>query len=198
MTGIISLEIGVLADSCLRMIIREDSQHSLTVDHKLYQKIMFYSLVVGSWIERCLLHWKWYGQLACGVLAAYLLVASIQDMRSKEVYDFLHAMALPAGLVFVAAEPSKDKLISLAVFAAVQLGIFMRMYGAGDGLTFLVCAVFESRFGNGMLTYLLHMGAAYVLLAIVQGLRHNINKRGNLYEPVPFIPYITATVWLFL
>ena len=198
MTGIISLEIGVLADCCLRMIIREDSQHSLTVDHKLYQKIILYSLLVGIWIERCLLHWEWYGQLACGILAAYLLVASIQDIQSKEVYDFLHVMALPAGLIFVMTEPSKHKMISLAVFAMVQLGIFMRMYGAGDGLAFLVCALFESRFGQGMLTYLLHMGAAYVLLAIVQGLRHNINKKGNLYEPVPFIPYITATVWLFL
>ncbi len=198
MTGIVTLEIGVLADSCLRMIVREDLQNRLTVDRKLYRKLLSYCLVVGIWIERYLVHWNWYGQLACGVLAAYLLVASIQDAQSREVYDFLHMMTLPTGLIFVVAEPSFDKLISLAVFAAVQLGIFMRMYGAGDGLTFLVCAVFESRFGEGLLTYLLHMATAFVLLGFVQGFRHNINRHGNLREPVPFIPYITASVWLFL
>ena len=169
MIGVISLEIGVLADICLRMIIREDSGHCIIVDKMLYQKIMLYSLV-----------------------------ASIQDIQSREVYDFLHVTALPAGLVFVVTEPSDEKLISLVVFVAVQMGIFMRMYGAGDGLAFLVCAVFESRFGRGMLTYLLHMGTAYILLGIVQGFKHNINKRGNLRKPVPFLPYITVSVWLFL
>ena len=198
MIGVISLEIGVLADICLRMIIREDSGHCIIVDKMLYQKIMLYSLVTGIWIERILVHWNWYGQLACGVLASYLLVASIQDIQSREVYDFLHVTALPAGLVFVVTEPSDEKLISLVVFVAVQMGIFMRMYGAGDGLAFLVCAVFESRFGRGMLTYLLHMGTAYILLGIVQGFKHNFNKRGNLRKPVPFLPYITVSVWLFL
>ena len=120
MTGIVTLEIGVLADSCLRMIVREDLQNRLTVDRKLYRKLLSYCLVVGIWIERYLVHWNWYGQLACGVLAAYLLVASIQDAQSREVYDFLHMMTLPTGLIFVVAEPSLDKLISLAVFAAVQ------------------------------------------------------------------------------
>lgn len=198
MTGMITLETGILADLCLRMIVREAPVHCLTIDKKQYCEIMVYSLTVGMWIERMLVHWHWYGQLACGVLAAYLLVASIQDVQSREVYDFLHLMALPAGLVFVWTEVSWDKLISLAVFAVVQFGIFMRMYGAGDGLAFLVCAVFESRFGAGMLTYLLHMSAAYVLLGVVQGIRGNLNRQGNLREPVAFIPYIAVTTWIFL
>lgn len=197
-TGIISLEIGLLSDLCLRTIMTEDPHHQLSVDRKTYRGILLYCIIVGSWIGVILKHWNWYGQLACGVLAAYLLVASIQDIQSYSVYDFLHAAAVPTGFVFVIAAPDREKLLSLTVFLIIQLGVFMHMYGAADGLVFLVCAVYESRFGKGLLTYLLHMGAAYILLGIVQGIRHNVNRYGNLKEPVAFVPYIAATVWLFL
>lgn len=198
MTGIICAEIGVLADMCLRIILRYAPEHQLVIDKKVYLGIMLYCITVGGFIGIFLTHWDWYGQLACGVLAAYLLVASIQDQQSCQVYDFLHLLALPPGVVFILSSPSGEKIGSLIMFAVIQLGVFMRMYGAADGIVFWVCAVYESRFGNGLLTYLLHMGAAYVVLGVVQGFRHNINKHGNLKTPVPFVPYIAATVWFFL
>ncbi len=198
MVGIVCLEIGVLADLCLRMIRQQILSDRLIIDKVVYKKIILYCVIVGSWIEQFLDYWEWYGQLACGVLAAYLLVASIQDIQTCEVYDFLHLLAAPAGGVLLLVQFSFGKMISLLIFLIVQLGIFMRMYGAADGLIFLVCAIYESRFGNGLSTYLLHMAAAFVVLGIVQGFRRNINKRGNLKRPVAFVPYITATVWLFL
>lgn len=198
MAGAISLEIGVLTDVCLRMIVQEDTKHGLKIDKAVYKTILFYSAAVGSWICLFLSHWNWYGQLVCGILAAYLLVAAIQDHQSCEVYDFLHILAVPAGGVFVLMSPTKEKIISLVIFFVIQFGLFMRMYGAGDGLVFLVCAIYESRFGHGLATYLLHMAAVFALLGIVQGLKHNINKRGNLKKPVPLVPYIAGTVWFFL
>lgn len=198
LAGIICLEIGILADWCLRWIWQEDINSQLTIDKTVYKRILFYCAAVGSWIEIFLSHWEWYGQLACGVLAAYLLVASIQDDQTYEVYDFLHILAVPTGVVFIVAAPSREKIISLAIFAVIQLGIFMRMYGAGDGMVFLVCAIYESRFGKGLSTYLLHMATVFVVLGMVQGGRRNINKKGNLKKPVALVPYITATVWFFL
>ncbi len=198
MTGIVCLEIGILADWCLRMIGREDFSSCLKIDKAVYKQMLFYCGAVGSWIEIILSYWEWYGQLACGVLAAYLLVASIQDSQTCEVYDFLHILAIPAGAVFIMAAPAGEKIISLVIFTVIQLGLFMRMYGAGDGLVFLVCAIYESRFGKGLSTYLLHMAAAFAVLSVVQGFRGNINKKGNLKKPVAFVPYIAATVWFFL
>ena len=198
MAGLITLEVGFLTDWCFRMILREDVKSCLKADEIVCTKILFYSAVVGLWIALFLERWGWCGQLACGVLAAYLLVASLQDDQSCEVYDFLHILALPAGLVFVLHEFSGDKLISLLLYTVIQLVLFVRMYGFGDGLVYIVCAVFESRFGGGLITYLLHMAASFGLLAVVQGYRRNINKKGNLKKPVPFVPYIAATVWFFL
>ncbi len=198
MTGIVCLEIGILADWCLRMIQQEDFSSRLKINRTVYKKMLFYCVAVGGWIEIFLSYWEWYGQLACGVLATYLLVASIQDSQTCEVYDFLHILAVPAGAAFIVAAPSGERILSLVIFAVIQLGIFMRMYGAGDGLVFLVCAIYESRFGKGLSTYLLHMAAAFAALSVVQGFRHNINKKGNLKKPVAFVPYIAATVWFFL
>lgn len=197
LAGGICLEIGILTDCCLRWMCQEDNNGMLTIDIFVYQKILFYCAAVGIWIERYLIHWEWYGQLACGVLAAYLLIASIQDEQTYEVYDFLHILALP-GVIHIVVAPSREKILSLVIYAVIQLGIFMRMYGAGDGFVFMVCAIYESRFGKGLSTYLLHMAAVFVVLGIVQGVRRNINKRGNLKKPVALVPYIAATVWFFL
>lgn len=198
LAGSICLEIGMVADWCLRWIQREDINTELTLDSCVYKKMLFYSAAVGGWIELFLSHWGWYGQFACGILAAYLLVAAIQDDQTYEVYDILHILALPAGIAFIVASPSGEKMISLAIYAIIQVGIFMRMYGSGDGLAFLVCAIYESRFGEGLSTYLLHMATVFVVLAVVQGVRRNISKKGNLKKPVALVPYIAATVWFFL
>ncbi len=196
--GFITMEIGFLADICLSMILREDPAHQLTKNKSVSITILIYSAFVGIWIEMFLRRWGWFGQMACGVLAAYLLVASIQDHQSYEVYDFLHILVVPVGLLFVLAEPSGEKVLSLLIYSALQLGLFVKMYGFGDGLVFMVCAVFESRFGAGLHTYLLHMAAVFLALAMVQGCKRNINRKGNLKKPVPLVPYIAATVWFFL
>lgn len=198
MTGIVCLEIGILADGCLRLICREDMNSGLTINETIYKKMLLYCAAVGSFIEIFLSYWEWYGQLACGVLAAYLLVASIQDSQTFKVYDFLHVLALPTGMIFILEAPTDEKVISLVLYLVIQLGIFMKMYGAGDGLVFLVCAVYESRFGKGLSTYLLHMAAVFVVLLVVQRVRRNINKKGNLKKPVALVPYIAATAWFFL
>ena len=198
LAGIVSLETGMLADICLRIICANDPDEGIDLNLFTYQGIMVYCIVTGIWIGAVLQHWEWYGQLACGMLAAYLLIASVQDLQTYQVYDFLHVVIAPVGLLFLLLNPSEDRLLSLGIFVIIQIGLFMRMYGAADGLVFMVCALFESRFGIGMLTYLLHMAVAFLLLGVVQILKRNVNRHGNLKEPVAFVPYIAATVWLFL
>ena len=199
MAGVLCMEIGGLADLCMRNIILRDPDHGLRLDKDMYRMIYGYSILVGIWLALCQNHWGKTGQLACGVLAAYLLVSSITDWQTCEVYDFLHIMgALAAVAVFCRQPPTKDVLISLAVYWLLQHFLFSRMYGEADAMAFLVCALFESVHGYGLLTYLLHMGTAFLVLGAVQAVKHNINRRGNLKKPVPFLPYIALTVWVFL
>ena len=197
MTGIVCVEIGVLADWAVRFLMRMDENCQLQLDKTWYTKMLCYCIVVGIWIERMLIRWEWYGQLLCGVLAAYLLVASIQDLQSYEVYDFLHLAALLPVVPMIFLLP-KEQLGALIAFWILQYVIFMRMYGTADAFAFGVCAVYESRFGAGSITYLLHMGLTFFVLALVQAGRRNIARSGNLKRPVALMPYITATVWLFL
>lgn len=199
MAGILCVEIGVLTDLCLRNIMINDPGHRLWLNKGTYRFIYGYSILVGIWLALCQNRWGMGGQLACGVLAAYLLVSSITDFQTCEVYDFLHILgALAALAVFFQRPPTKDTLISLLVYWLLQHFLFSKMYGEADAMAFLVCALFESVYGFGLLTYLFHMGAAFIVLAIVQAVRHNINRHGNLKQPVPFLPYIALTVWIFL
>ena len=199
MAGFLCIEIGVLADLCLRSIILNDPEHELRLDKDMYKVIYGYSILVGIWLALCQNHWGKAGQLACGILAAYLLVSSITDWQTCEVYDFLHIIgAVAAVIVFFLQPPTKDALISLAVYWFLQQFLFSRMYGAADAMAFFVCALFESVYGHGLLTYLFHMGTAFLVLGVVQAVKHNVNRRGNLKKPVPFLPYIAVTVWIFL
>lgn len=197
--SLLCLEIGLLSVGCLWFIVRSDKDNHIKITAKTYWFIAAYSALTGLWITFGLTEWVGAEKYLCGFLSAYLLSASITDWQTCEVYDFLHIFAGAAGIWFLwSRSPDREIWISLLCFLAVQLLLFMRMYGKADGMAFLVCAVYESVHGSGFLTYLLHMSAAYLLLGVVQGLRRNINRRGNLKAPVPFLPYIAATVWFFL
>jgi len=134
-----------------------------------------------------------------GVLAAYLVTASITDRQTKMVHDFLHLAGGLAGVsLLIYRWPGQEVFCEAVIFFAIQMLIFRRLYGTADCLVFCVCALYLAAVGQGMMTYLLHMGASFLLLAVVQTFRKNINRQGNLKEPVALVPYITVSMWIFL
>lgn len=198
MMGVITFQIGILTDLSMRRIADKCSDSHMVPDEDIYRWILCYALIIGHFIERFLEKWGRCGQAACGVLAVYLLVSSVQDSRTCEVYDFLHIPPFLTGLLCTVCLPGERRILPILLYIGFQIMIFMRMYGAADGMVFMVCAVFENCFGKGTATFLMHMAAAYLLLALIQGIRRNIGRDGNLKQPVPFVPYIAATVWFFL
>lgn len=196
--GLFSIETGLLTYIYLYLIIRYNPGYNLNFRKELHVVIWLFSLLCGCVITFLLVRWGIVGQFSCGTLAAYLLSASITDIRTCEVYDFLPLITTIIGVGTLLLTAKWEWLIPFALFFVIQLTIFMRMYGRADGYAFLVCALYESRFGQGILTYLLHMGASVLLLSIVQGIKGNIDQKGNLTHPVPFLPYISVTVWWFL
>lgn len=195
----ISLEIIVLSAFYLFLIFRFDEENSLIIRHNEVILIIGTGIGAGLWITILLRNWGTLGMICLGVLASYLLVSSITDLQTKEVYDFLHIFGLAPGLVVVLwLKPEPEVILGLPLYWFLQHFLFMKMYGHSDGIAFLVCAFYESCFGTGLLTFLLHMLSSYFLLGVTQLLRHNIDRHGNLKEPVPFLPYIAVTVGFFL
>lgn len=198
-TAMVFVEIAAIEAGVLWIILRYDRQHGLTMNARWKGIITAWTIMASLWIAGGLSGWNAEGRLACGILAAYLLLAALTDMQTCQVYDFLHLIGAVGGLwAMWIMQPDISCLVSLILFWLLQRMLFMRMYGEADGMAFLVCALYESCSGTGLLTYLLHMAAAFLLLAVVQGFRHNINEKGNLKQPVPFVPYIIWTVWGFL
>lgn len=139
--------------------------------------------------------------LLWGLITICLLSAWVMDCRTRLVYNFLWWISGTAALGLLVLNrplPSLTQWMELLVFISLQLFLFSRLYGRADCYAFCVCAMAEKAVGLTFLDYLIHMMLAFLLLALVQGMRHNIDRGGNLKEPVPFLPYITLAFWTLL
>lgn len=123
-----------------------------------------------------------------------LAFAAVSDYRTKEVYDCIFWISALAGLPLLFSCSFFGKIVELVIFLVLQVLLFRRLYGGADCLAFGVCAVHITIHGGGVEDYLLHMLYTFILLAVVQLGRRNVNKKGNLKEPVALIPYIAATM----
>lgn len=189
---IISMTLGLF-----KLIIHFDNKHNLTLNRKSIAIILVLSILSSIWFVWIEPH-KIY-QFFYVIFAAYLITCAILDKQTKSVYDFLHLVAGLAGIsLLILQSPDGAIIKGLVIFSLLQLLLFHRFYGLADCFTFIICAIYLAARGHDLLIYLLHMGATYLLLTIVQAFRHNINRKGNLKQPVALIPYIAATVWIFL
>lgn len=133
------------------------------------------------------------------ILAVYLTVCMITDSQTCMVYDFMQVPAAAAGAVLcLLRQPSVSGGAALVCFALLQYFLFMRLYGRGDGMAFQVCSLYIIGAGGSLKTLLLHMALAFFILGMVQLIRGNINRKGNLKAPVPFLPYIACSLLWFL
>jgi hypothetical protein len=193
---IVLLEIGAISSLLLWIILRFDSD-AITVNRRIWLLP-----VMGAFIAVGILWVKELSptlELFYGILAAYLITAAIIDKEIQMVHDFLHIVAIVPGVILLCRQPfEKIGILELLLFVLLQILLFRRMYGTADCLVFSTCALYMTALGHGMLTYLMHMAATFSLLVIVQAYHHNINKKGNLNKPVALVPYIAATVLIFL
>ncbi len=139
-----------------------------------------------------------------GAAAGGLLAACRMDRVCCMVYDFVWWPVLMAGAGLWwgvgtgMGTGSRGDWRALLFFVLLQRCLFARFYGRADVYGFCACALLLGAQGAGLLEYLLHMGLAFLMLAAVQGVGHNIGADGNLRRPVPFLPYIIASFWMFL
>lgn len=141
------------------------------------------------------------------VFGGSLLLASLTDSLLCQVYNFTWWISLAAvfGLFCCRLDmlmendfPFLDALGEMMLFGGLQLLLRGRIYGCADSYAFCVCALSEMTLGISGPGFLTHMLFAYFLLFPVQVMRRNIDCKGNLRKPVPFLPYITAAFWITL
>lgn len=151
----------------------------------------------------------WPDRVLLSVIGGSLLLASVTDLLLCQVYNFTWWPALTAALCLLgmrcfrsclqAPEGMPGELPGFLVFyVALQLTLFCRMYGRADSYAFCICGIVETAWGMSGAGLLSHMLLSYGILIPVQIFRRNIDNRGNLKCPVPFLPYIVAAFWIVL
>lgn len=126
-----------------------------------------------------------------------LVAVAVEDYRTKEIHTWLPLSGILAGAALMVSEGfSPGNYAGVAVFCLLQLAVFSRLYGFGDCLVFMMCALYLAiGYGRGLLDDLLLMLVTYCLLTIVQLVCRNV-RRGRLEKPVAMIPYIAAAMAL--
>lgn len=81
-------------------------------------------------------------------------------------------------------------LLDLLCFGMLQMRFFSKMYGRADSYAFTCCSFVLAACDGGMTWFLLHMLLAVCFLGVLQLLRGNVGRNGNLRRPVAFVPYI--------
>ncbi len=136
------------------------------------------------------------------VVAGSFLFACITDCKAYEVYQFTWWIAGVASIMMLLAiwqrteHSLQNTLPELLFFCVLQEFLFCRWYGRADCHAFVICALVSWRNGMGMKDCLVQMLIAFGILAVMQFGRQNINRKGNLKEPVAFLPYITVSFWI--
>lgn len=146
-------------------------------------------------------------KLLWAVFGGGLLLACVTDSLLCQVYNFTWWISLTAALALLWCRRGvfmesggicSDIMGGLLLFVGLQLLLRGRIYGCADSYAFCVCALAGTALGISAAGYLTHMLLAYLILFVVQLFRRNLNRKGNLREPVPFLPYITAAFWITL
>lgn len=125
------------------------------------------------------------------IIVACLLTASVMDIETRLIYNYVWWLGACAGISMMLLCDSRMWL-SVLLFGILQEYLFSKMYGRADCHGFVACALAEAALGMGMREYLLHMLIAFGILGMIQLLKGNVGRNGNLRKPIPFLPYITV------
>lgn len=198
--SVISLIVAV----CI-VIIRRFDDEEWTIYGRHRAVIAVVSAVNSSLI--CMVtEGKYIQGLLLAMVAGTLLFACITDSLRCQVFRFVWWLeAVAAGLLYGIqagcngyCNDTHTFLVEFLLYTILQELFFSRFYGRADCHAFVLCALVGSLYGMTMREYLIHMLVSFGLLTIVQGLRRNISRKGNLKQPVAFLPYVTIAFWIIL
>lgn len=159
----------------------------------------FTALLINVGLYEQFMHGGWVVKLSILLLAVYLIVSVVMDSMLCLVNDAVQYIGLTGGVIYILFKnPLPQMGVWLILFVVMQRVFFLRYYGAADGMSFIICALYLAGTGKEIDSYLLHMTISYILLAVVQGVFGNISRKGHLVEPVGMLPYIAMGFFLLM
>lgn len=192
----------LLSAGLLYLFWRTDEELQQCSYYKLIRNWLCYGSMISLGIFQSFHQEEMGGRVSLIFLGVYLTVCAVADVLMSQVYDVMQYLGVLAGCIWILEqEPRKGVGFSLILFVGMQYLILMKKYGKADGMGFCVCALFLAGRGADIEGYLYHMVISFLLLAMVQLLRKNVSKKGNLKTPVALYPYISAgflIMWIFL
>lgn len=140
--------------------------------------------------------------VALVLLGIYLLVCTVTDALLCQVYDVMQYLGVLGGVIWLIVQSPEPGIgFSLIFFALIQYLVLIRMYGKADGMGYCICSLYLAGAGVDIEGYLYHMMVSFCLLALMQGVRGNISRKGNLKKAVALYPYISLgflIMWIFV
>lgn len=193
--------IFLMSMALLRLFRRIDEEMQICSIYELRRKWLIYAGFIS--VGTLLLEYNdGKSIISIILLGVYLVVCTVTDILIYQVYDVMQFLGiLGGGIWLVLQKPEKSIGFSIIIFALIQYFILMQMYGKADGMGYCICSLYLAGNGMDLEGYLYHMGISFGLLAITQGMRWNISRKGNLKKPVALYPYITISLlgmWIFL
>lgn len=194
----------ILGTVCAGLFLIEKLDQEICFPKKVKAVIVLAGMVGTILIQLKVEPGQLLSRLLLSLFIGCLLLACVTDLAICQVHNFVWWIAGTAGgLLFVerfCAAPMENEFMAseLMVFCVIQMVVFGRLYGRADCYAFCVCAVMEAALGIGLKGFLAHMLFSFGLLAVKQAVGRNIGFDGNLRRPVPFLPYITAGMYLVL
>lgn len=187
----------------LLMLFRQvDEELKLCCNKKLWKNWFMYGLTISgsiSIVTECSMEWE---TLALLLLGVYLLVCTVTDVLLCQVYDVMQYVGILGGIIWLLVQkPGASIGFSIIFFALIQYVVLMHMYGKADGMGYCICSLYLAGAGVDIEGYLYHMFIGFCLLAVVQGVKGNISRKGNLKKAVALYPYISVgflMMWIFL
>ncbi len=169
---------------------------------KLSMKWVIYSIIIGIglWIT---IDWRGtFASVSLVLLGAYLITCTVTDALICQVYDVMQYCGIFGGVIWLIVQKPEPWIgLSLIFYALLQYLVLIRMYGKADGMGYCICSLYLAGADVDIEGYLYHMMVSFCLLAVVQCIRGNISKKGNLKKAVALYPYISIgflTMWIFL
>lgn len=134
---------------------------------------------------------------------AGLLVATFSDIKEKQVLRIVWMICIfLLTIVLLFQKVGFCEWLCLAEFVFLQECICNHFYGQADAHSYICCVVYAMTNGfieeDIMLAGLQLMIISFVLLAVLNLFMRNINRFGNLKQPVAFIPYIVVALNLWI
>ena len=132
-----------------------------------------------------------------------MLAACIMDWKEQKVYRFIWLLAGTGAGIFMVLHILQEQIkmqsmAELLFYLVLQQLWFGRFYGRADCHAFCVSAMWMWGLGLGLYDYVMHMLFVFMGLTLVQLIRRNIGRNGQLKKPVALIPYIAAALWVWV